>query len=63
MNSKLLIWLGVSTVILLATLTIRWQRQKKLQSGKKPDLELKDFITLLGAVLAIVSSVELFYKA
>lgn len=53
----LLIWAGLTAVIVLVVVIVRWKRKKQL------DIELSEFISLVLAVLGVISSCQLLYKA
>ena len=58
MNSvALTIWACLSTAVILTVILVRYRRLQRF------DLELSQFISLILAVLGVVSSCELLHKA
>ncbi len=58
MNSVVLVaWLCLTLIVVLVVLLVRYRTQKPL------NLELSQFVSLILAVLGVVSSCNLIYKA
>jgi uncharacterized membrane protein YqjE len=53
----LIIWVAITFVVLVSVLLIRRRKKKSLK------LELTEFISLTLAILGIISSCQLIYKA
>ncbi|MES1026500.1 hypothetical protein ABN584_26740 [Gloeocapsa sp. BRSZ] len=53
----LLAWAGITAVVVLMVVVVRWKRKKRL------DIELSEFVGLVLAVLGVISSCQLLYKA
>jgi LPXTG-motif cell wall-anchored protein len=56
-QTTLLLWAGLTAVVVVAVVLVRYKRRKRL------DIELSEFIGLVAAVLGVVSSCQLLYKA
>jgi hypothetical protein len=56
-GSTLLIWAGLTAVVIVVVVLVRWKRKQQL------DIELAEFVGLILAVLGIISSCQLLYKA
>ncbi|AFY88384.1 MULTISPECIES: hypothetical protein [Chroococcidiopsis] len=56
-RSTLLIWAGLTAVVVVIVVLVRWRRKQQF------DLELAEFIGLILAVLGGISSCQLLYKA
>jgi uncharacterized membrane protein len=56
-RSTLLIWAGLTAVVVVVVVLVRWRRRQQL------DLELAEFVGLILAVLGVISSCQLLYKA
>ncbi|MUL35867.1 hypothetical protein [Gloeocapsopsis dulcis] len=53
----LLVWAGLTAVVVSVVVAVRWKRKTRL------DIELSEFIGLVLAVLGVISSCQLLYKA
>lgn len=53
----LLVWAGLTTVVVLVVVALRYRQRKQL------DIELSEFIVLVLALLSMFSSCQLLYKA